>query len=66
MPKALEQKLRRQAEELKRKGKLKGDVEGYVYGTMRKIGYIPSTQRKSATPAQRARSAYISRRFAKK
>ena len=36
MPKALHQKLKRQAHKLKTKGKLK-DVNAYVYGTMAKI-----------------------------
>lgn len=43
MPKKLEQKLR---EEAKKKG-LKGDkLDAYVYGTMRKQGWIPSTQKR--------------------
>lgn len=37
MPKALEQELRRHAEKLKKQGKLRGDVDAYVYGTMQKV-----------------------------
>jgi hypothetical protein len=44
MPKALERKLKRQA---RRKG-LKGKrANAYVYGTLRKTGWKPSTQKRS-------------------
>jgi hypothetical protein len=54
MPKALEDKLRKTANGLARKGKLKrktGDslstaVDRYVYGTMRKTGWKPSREKK--------------------
>lgn len=43
MPKKMEQELR---EEARKKG-LKGDAaDAYVYGTMRKTGWVPSTQKK--------------------
>ncbi len=37
MPKRVEALLRRRAEQLKREGKLHGDVDAYVYGTMQRI-----------------------------
>jgi len=44
MPKKLEEKLKKEAKE---KG-LKGDrANAYVYGTLRKTGWKPSTQKKS-------------------
>ena len=43
MPKAMERKLKAKA---KKKG-LKGErADAYVYGTMRKTGWQPSTQKK--------------------
>lgn len=48
MPKALEEKLEKEASS---QG-LKGDRrDAYVYGTMRKTGWTPSTQKKSQTQA---------------
>lgn len=44
MPVALERKLKREARSKGLKGKRAG---AYVYGTMRKTGWKPSTQRKS-------------------
>lgn len=43
MPKALERKLIAEAESQKLTGKRK---DAYVYGTMRKTGWKPSTQKK--------------------
>jgi len=43
MPKALEQKLKREAKSEGLKGKR---MNAYVYGTLRKTGWTPSTQRK--------------------
>lgn len=37
MPKREELVLRRRALKLQREGKLRGDVDAYVYGTMQKI-----------------------------
>ena len=48
MPKALERRLKAQA----RKKGIK-DKGAYVYGTMRKTGWKPSTQRKSKKSASR-------------
>ncbi len=42
MPKELEQKLKKQA---KKKGFGKKRTAAYVYGTLRKTGWIPSTQK---------------------
>lgn len=43
MPKKMEQALKKEA---KKKG-LKGErADAYVYGTMRKTGWTPSTQKK--------------------
>lgn len=43
MPKKLERELKKEAAE---KG-LKGErADAYVYGTMRKTGWVPSTQKK--------------------
>jgi hypothetical protein len=43
MPKKLEKELKKEAH---KKG-LKGErADAYVYGTMRKTGWIPSTQKK--------------------
>jgi len=44
MPKKLERKLRKQA---KKKGVK--DKDAYIYGTLRKTGWVPSTQRKKKT-----------------
>lgn len=38
MPVELERKLRRQARKLKKQGKLHGDVDSYVYGTLNNMG----------------------------
>jgi hypothetical protein len=43
MPKELESKLRREAVKKGLTGKRKG---AYIYGTMRKTGWKPSTQKK--------------------
>ena len=43
MPKALEQKLMREAH---KKGFSKERANAYVYGTLRKTGWTPSTQRR--------------------
>lgn len=43
MPKKLEAELRKEA---KKKGLSKEREDAYVYGTMRKAGWIPSTQKK--------------------
>jgi hypothetical protein len=45
MPKALEQKLKREA---KAKHLGKERTGAFVYGTMRKTGWAPSTQKKSS------------------
>lgn len=48
MPEEEEKKLRRQAQKLKRQGKLRGTVDQYVYGTMRKhMNWTPSHQKKT-------------------
>ena len=44
MPKAMERKLKAQA---KNKGYSKKRSNAFVYGTMRKTGWKPSTQKKS-------------------
>jgi hypothetical protein len=44
MPKALEQKLKREAEKKFPKDEERQDA--YVYGTLRKTGWTPSTQKK--------------------
>jgi len=43
MPKALEEKLKRQASKRGLKGKRK---KAYIYGTLRKTGWKPSHQKK--------------------
>ena len=43
MPKAMERKLKRQAKKKGLKGKR---ANAYIYGTMRKTGWVPSTQKK--------------------
>lgn len=44
MPKALERKLKRQA---KKMGLGEKRSDAYVYGTLRKTGWVPSTQEKN-------------------
>jgi len=44
MPKALESKLKREAKAKGLKGKR---ANAYVYGTLRKTGWTPSTQKRS-------------------
>lgn len=46
MPKAMEIALKREA---KKKGLTGERADAYVYGTLRKTGWIPSTQKKSRT-----------------
>jgi hypothetical protein len=46
MPKALERKLKREA---KKKGLSKKREDAYVYGTLRKTGWTPSTQKKTSS-----------------
>jgi len=46
MPEALERKLKTRARKMKRQGK-KVDEGAYVFGTMRKTGWVPSTQKKN-------------------
>lgn len=43
MPKKLERQLKAQAKKKGLKGKR---ADAYVYGTMRKTGWVPSTQKK--------------------
>lgn len=43
MPKELEEKLKREAHS---KGLSKERTDAYVYGTLRKTGWVPSTQKK--------------------
>lgn len=43
MPKKLERELKKQA---KKKGLTGERADRYVYGTMRKTGWVPSTQKK--------------------
>lgn len=43
MPKALEKQLKKTA---KKKGMSSKRADAYVYGTMRKTGWTPSTQKK--------------------
>jgi hypothetical protein len=43
MPKELEKKLKKEA---KQKGLSKKRADAYVYGTLRKTGWKPSTQKK--------------------
>jgi hypothetical protein len=46
MPKALEESLKRRASKMIREGKLKSiNKDAYVYGTLRKTGWKPSTQK---------------------
>lgn len=44
MPKELERKLKAEAKKKQLKGKR---ANAYVYGTMRRAGWVPSTQKKS-------------------
>ena len=54
MPKELEEKLKRQARKYLKQGKLKkkkGEssqqaIDRYVYGTLRKTGWVPRQQKK--------------------
>lgn len=46
MPKALERKLKAQA---KKKGFGKERTDAYVYGSLRKTGWVPSTQKKKGS-----------------
>jgi len=50
MPKALEEKLKREAAD---KGFTGARADAYVYGTMRKTGWTPSTQRHFSRPKRR-------------
>jgi len=50
MPKAMEQALKRQAKKKGLKGKR---AAAYVYGTMRKTGWTPSTQKRKSKPKRR-------------
>ena len=43
MPKALEEKLKREAH---KRGYGEERTDAYVYGTLRKTGWVPSTQKK--------------------
>ena len=54
MPKALEDKLKREAAA---KGLSKERTGAFVYGTMRKTGWVPSTQKKGA--AKKRMTAHI-------
>ena len=44
MPKAMERELKREA---RKKGLTGERADAYVYGTLRKTGWVPSTQKKS-------------------
>jgi hypothetical protein len=44
MPKEMEKQLKREA---RRKGLTGSKANAYVYGTMRKTGWTPSTQKKT-------------------
>ena len=46
MPKKMEEELRKEA---KKKGFTGSKADAYVYGTMRKTGWKPSTQKKSTS-----------------
>lgn len=50
MPKKMEQALKREA---KKKHLSKERTGAYVYGTMRKTGWVPSTQKKSQKKAKK-------------
>ena len=46
MPKKLEEELKKRAGKMIKEGKLKKtNKDAYVYGTMRKAGWKPSTQK---------------------
>ena len=45
MPKALERKLKREA---RKKGLTGKRADAYTYGTLRKTGWTPSTQKKTS------------------
>lgn len=51
MPKALERKLKKQASKKGFKGRR---AAAYVYGTLRKTGWEPSTQKKRARNKKRS------------
>lgn len=51
MPKAMERKLKAEA---KKKGLTGERASAYVYGTLRKMGWTPSTQKKQKKPAKRS------------
>lgn len=51
MPEEMERKLKAQA---KKKGFSKERTGAYVYGTMRKTGWTPSTQKKHSVMSKRA------------
>ena len=51
MPKAMERKLKRTA---KKRGYGKERSDAYTYGTMRKTGWKPSTQKKGKKGAKRS------------
>jgi len=44
MPEEMEKQLRREA---RRKGLTGSKANAYVYGSLRKIGWVPSTQKKT-------------------
>jgi hypothetical protein len=44
MPKKMERELKKEA---KKKGLTGERADAYVFGTMRKIGWVPSTQKKT-------------------
>jgi len=52
MPKELEERLKRTA---KQKGFSKKRAAAYIYGTMRKLGWKPSREKKSKTKYQRSK-----------
>lgn len=52
MPKELERRLEREAEEKGLTGERK---DAYVYGTMRKTGWTPSTQKKQRKTVEKLR-----------
>jgi hypothetical protein len=53
MPAAMERKLKKQA--AKHKGWSKERKDAYVYGTLRKTGWVPTTQRKHRKKAKKGR-----------
>lgn len=52
MPKELEEKLKKQG---RKKGFTGERLAAYVYGTMRKLGWRPSREKKSKTKYQRSK-----------